>query len=140
MIFSEFKDKLLTVMPGREMLPEDTALSEVIHRALKKIAKQTVPLWLRTSETNSSILRKIDNATYIRFPFHPLSQDDDIDIDEALLDAVAYHVASELEPQKKGAHLNMYDKEITMNNERLIETDLDVCLDMISGSRGSAWV
>jgi len=138
MILSEFMDKMKTVMPERNVFPDNAQMSEYIYRALKRIAKDTVPLRLRTTDLNVSILRKLDDLTYIRFPFQPFNDDDDIDIDEALLDAAAYYVASELEPQKKGHYLNKYDREIMLNNERLIETDLDTCTNM--NEWGTAWV
>jgi len=138
MILSEFMDKMKTVMPERNVFPDNAQMSEYIYRALKRIAKDTVPLRLRTTDLNVSILRKLDDLTYIRFPFQPFNDDDDIDIDEALLDAAAYYVASELEPQKKGHYLNKYDREIMLNNERLIETDLDTCTN--TNEWGTAWV
>ena len=137
MIYSEFKNKLLTMMPGRTILPDDEIVRDATFRALKRVAKETIPLRLRTTSDTSSILRKLGDETMIRMPYEPYADDDDIDTDTALIDAVAYHVCSELEIQRKGHYLGYYDREIILNNERLIETELDICI----GESGSqAWV
>ena len=137
MIYSEFKIKVLSMMPGRTVLPGDEIVRDATFRALKRVAKETIPLRLRTTSNTSSILRKIGEDTLIRMPYEPYADDDDLDTDSALIDAVAYHVCSELEIQRKGHFLGYYDREILLNNERLIETDLDVCV----GEEGSQpWV
>ncbi len=130
MIYSELKDLILFQMPGRyeDDLPPDSVLRLMIHRALKRIAKDTVPLRLVVSDPSQlTIIRKLDDDTYIRFPLPPFRDDDDIDCDEELVEAVAAHVCSELEPQRKGHYLQQYEREIMQNNERLIETELDAC-------------
>jgi len=73
----------------------------------------------------NTIIRKVDDNSYIRTPKMPYREDDDIDIDSELIEAVAHHVCSELEPQRKGHYLQQYEREILQNNERLIETELD---------------
>ena len=130
MVFSELKDLILFQMPGRyeDNLPPDSVLRLMIHRALKRIAKDTVPLRLVVADPSQlTIIRKLDDDTYIRFPLIPFRDDDDIDCDEELVEAVAAHVCSELEPQRKGHYLQQYEREIMQNNERLIETELDAC-------------
>ena len=137
MIYSEFKTKLLTLMPGRTELPPEETVRDATFRALKRVAKETIPLRLRTTSETSSILRKVGEDTLIRMPYEPYADDDDLDTDTALVDAVAYHVCSELEIQRKGHFLGYYDREILLNNERLIETELDLC----DGEEGSQpWV
>ena len=136
MTYGEFKSQVLaTLLPGRSAddLNDpsiDSRIKSAIHRALLRIAKETLPLRLRTESDDVSILRKIDERTRIRVPYEVYSDDDDIDIDTALLNAVGYHVASELEPQRKGHFLQQYEREIIQNNSRLIETDLDWCDDV----------
>ena len=130
MVFSELKDLILFQMPGRykDTLPPDPVLRLMVHRALKRIAKDTVPLRLVVNDPSQiTIIRKLDNETYIRFPLPPFRDDDDIDCDEELAEAVAAHVCSEIEPQRKGHYLQQYEREILQNNERLIETELDIC-------------
>ncbi len=141
MVYSEMKDLILYQMPGRYMdsLPPDAVVRLMIHRALKRIAKETLPLRLVVNSiTSVSILRKLDDETYIRIPLAPYRDDDDIDIDNELLEAVAAHVCSELEPQRKGHYLQQYEREIVQNNERLMETDLDVYWG--ESTRSQPWV
>jgi len=128
MVYSEMKDLIKNQMPGRynTELPPDEVIRLMVHRALKRIAKETVPLRLVVNDASQlTIIRKVDDDTFIRFPIMPFRDDDDIDVDEELVEAVAAHVCSELEPQRKGHFLQQYEREIRQNNERLIETDLN---------------
>ena len=141
MVYSEFKNYLNSIMPGRETanLPPDTVLRTQIFRALKRIAKETVPLKLVVNDNSqNTVIRKLDNDTFIRFPLEVYRDDDDIDIDDELIDAVAAHVASEIEPQRKGHFLQQYEREILLNNTRLIETDLDYFSNV--STRNVSWV
>jgi hypothetical protein len=130
MVFSELKDLILFQMPGRYEtdLPPDSVLRLMVHRALKRIAKETVPLRLVVSDPSQlTVIRKLDDETYVRTPRLPYRDDDDVDIDSELVEAVAHHVCSELEPQRKGHYLQQYEREIVQNNTRLIETELNSC-------------
>jgi hypothetical protein len=133
MVFSEMKDLILLQMPGRyeDELPPDKVVRLMIHRALKRIAKETTPLRLVVSDPSQlTVIRKLDDDTYIRTPRMPYRDDDDIDVDNELMEAVAAHVCSELEPQRKGHYLQQYEREIMQNNERLMETELDACITL----------
>jgi len=141
MVFSELKDLILFQMPGRyeTNLPPDNVLRLMVHRALKRIAKETVPLRLVVSDPSQlTVIRKLDDETYIRTPRLPYRNDDDIDIDSELVEAVAHHVCSELEPQRKGHYLQQYEREIVQNNDRLIETELNSCTAL--SYREQPWV
>ncbi len=134
MTYGEFKQQVLTtLLPGHtvdDIDAEDLRVKSAVHRALLRIAEETIPLRLRTSDTDVSVLRKIDEKTRIRVPYEIYGDDDDIDIDSALVNAVGYHVASELEPQRKGHFLQQYERVIRENNTRLIEADTDICEDV----------
>lgn len=125
MTLDEFRTTLLTTSVGRTILPEDTLLRERIFKGLKLIAKETIPLkLLLTDKTGAPIIRKVDEFLYIRFPKRPTEEDLDLDIDEELVDALAYLVMSDLERAHKKAHMGNYLREIDMNNDRLMETYL----------------
>jgi len=141
MVYSEMKTLILNQMPGRydDELPPDVVVRQMIHRALKRIARETVPLRLCTDDiTSISVMRKLDDETYVRVPIAPYRDDDDIDTDSELMEAVAAHVCSELEPQRKGHYLQQYEREIMQNNERLMETDLDIYYG--ESKRSQPWV
>ena len=136
MTYGEFKDYLISFMPGRTELPDDAILRHIVHRALKRIANETTPLWLIVdSDSSATILRKIDDNTYIRTPIFPYRDDDDVDIDSELTEAVAFYVASEIEPQRKGHYLSNYEREIREDNDGLIESSLSLC-----ENGGAAWL
>ena len=141
MVYSEMKDLILYQMPGRydDELPPDKVVRSMVHRALKRIARETIPLRLTVEDiTSITVVRKIDESTYIRTPIAPYRDDDDIDCDSELMEAIAFYVCSELEPQRKGHYLQQYEREIMQNNERLMETDLDVYNG--ESTRSQPWV
>ena len=125
MTLNEFRTVLLAKSIARTQLPEDVSLKERIFAGLKLIAKETVPLRLVTKEKiGFTILRKLDEDMYIRMPSIPTSEDSEIDIDLALIDALAYYVMAGMERGNANTHMGMYHGEIDMNNDRLTETFL----------------
>jgi hypothetical protein len=133
----EFKTLLLSQTPGRTVLPDETSLIHSIQTAVIQVAHDTLPLRLARIERPTQVLRKIDKEMYIRMPIRAILDTDQIDSDELLMSAVAYFTNSIVEQQKKGTHLNAYEKEIKRNNERLIETELSVC-ESQGGPNGSS--
>ena len=110
---------------GRTKLPEDSKMLEGSFVAMKQVAMDTLPTRLaRTAVTivGERVLRKIDFDTYIKFPKKPDSVDEELEMDEALLDAMAFWVIKGLEPQVENRYYRGYQDEIDMNQERLIET------------------
>lgn len=125
MTLNEFRPLLLAKSLGRTALPPDSDLKQRIFSGLKLIAKETVPLRLVvTSPAGYTILRKLDEEMYIRMPAIPTSEDSELDLDLALIDALAYYVMAGLERGNANTHMGMYHGEIDMNNDRLTETYL----------------
>ena len=131
MTLNEFRPVLLSKSLARLSLPDDSDLKQRIFAGLKLIAKETVPLRLIvTDSTGFTILRKLDkewsdkNGMFIRMPQIPTSEDSEIDIDLALIDALAFYVMAGLERGNANTHMGMYHGEIDMNNDRLTETAL----------------
>lgn len=110
---------------ARVTLPQDTDLKERIFAGMKLIAKETLVLRLVIEDPlGYTILRRTDDNLYIRMPSMPTSEDSELDVDLALIDALAYYVMAGLERGNANTHMGMYHGEIDMNNERLIETYL----------------
>lgn len=127
MIYSDFVTLLLSKSNNRTVLPDEFQLKDKIYSSLKRVAKDTVPLRLViTDGTGQQILRKIDEYSLVRYPFKPLLTTDVIDIDDALLDAVALFTMAGMETQRAKQFMGLYYKEIELNNERLVETNLSV--------------
>ncbi len=125
MTLNEFRPVLLAKSVARTQLPDDANLKERIFAGLKLIAKETVPLRLIIKNTlGFTILRRLDTDMYIRMPSVPTSEDSEIDLDLALIDALAYYVMAGLERGNANTHMGMYHGEIDMNNDRLTETIL----------------
>ena len=139
MTLSEFRPLLLAKSLSRTTLPPDVDLKERIFAGLKLIAKETLPLRLITTDpVGFTILRKLDSewkttvglvtttnaGMYVRMPSIPTSEDTELDMDLALMDALAYYVMAGLERGNANTLMGMYHGEIDMNNDRLIETVL----------------
>jgi len=127
MTLREFKILLLSQTPGRTVTPDETMLINSIQTAVLQVAHDTVPLRLFRRDRPAEVLRRVSDEGYIRYPRRVIMDGDDVDLDEILMDAAAYYTNSIIEQQKKGTHLNAYEKIIQRNNERLIETHLEVC-------------
>jgi len=125
MTLNEFRNVLLGKSIQRTQLPVDSILKEKIFSGMKEIAKITIPLILVIQDrTGYDVLRRIDDNMYIRFPKRPLAEDDELDVDEALVDALAYYVMADLERANRQMHQGSYLREIDYNNDRLTETYL----------------
>ena len=125
MTLKNFRVALLNKSLGRTVLPDDVALKERIFSGLKMIAKETIPLRLLvTGIENNSVIRRVDEELFIRFPEKPTDEELEVDIDEELIDALAFLVMSNLERAHKKQHIGDYLREIDMNNDRLMETYL----------------
>jgi hypothetical protein len=125
MKLADFKLVLIEKSLSRTALPTDDKLEERIFAGLKLIAKETVVLRLIVKETvGYSILKRIDELTYIRMPEKTSADNPEIDTDLALIDALAYYVMAGLERANANTYMGMYHGEIDMNNDRLTETYL----------------
>ena len=128
----DFKKSLLSKTVGRSIAECNTLFEadDFAHRVftgLKRIATDTVVLRLIENDpTTIKIYRKIDSATYIRMPEIPIDDLDEVDTDEALIDALGYFVMAGLERQNANSMMGLYHQEIDTNNTRLMETELDV--------------
>lgn len=112
---------------GRTKLPSEDKMKEGAFAAMKRVAMDTIPTRLtRTTETivGERILRKVDSDTYVKFPSKPSSVDDELEMDEFLIDAMAYYIIKLLEPQREKGHYRDYMGAIDDNNGRLVETML----------------
>lgn len=129
MTMGEFKPLLLSKSVGRTELPPDADLKERIHTALKRIAKDTLPLKLTKNVPTGtlvtfSVIRKIDSNTYVRFPIKPVDDEADMDMDAELMDATALYIMAGLERANARTYMGLYYTEIELNNDRLTETEL----------------
>ena len=125
MTYNEFKQVLLAKSIGRTQLPDDSELKERIFTAMKLIAKETIVLRLvKDTALGYTILRRLDDNMYIKMPEPPTSEDGEIEMDLALIDALAYYIMAGLERGNANLFMGMYHGEIDMNNDRLVETYL----------------
>lgn len=129
MVLAEFKPVLLSKSVARTTLPADAELYERVFSALKRVAFDTIPIRLSkrvlpTTLVTFPVFRKVDDQLYIRLPSKPINDDEDLDIDESLVDAVALYVMAGLERANAKTYMGLYYREIEMNNDRLTETIL----------------
>lgn len=128
MTLEEFGRFMQTKSVGRIEPPDNEQLTERVFTAQKHIARDTVVFEYRVSELSedTTILRRLDEHTWIRFPKKPImGSRGQIDIDDVLLDALALYVMAGLELQRSKVLMAMYWEEIDMHNQRLTETYLE---------------
>lgn len=127
MTLEEFERYLLTHSSGRIVVPANEVMAERVWTGMKRIARDTIPLKLVTNEpAGSTVLRHIDESTYVKKPEKPKSQTAaDLEMDDMLMDALAYYVLAGLEVQRSKMYMGMYWGEIDAFNGTLIEFHLN---------------
>ena len=127
MTIEEFGIFMLTHSSGRTNVPSGEIMSERIWTAMKRISKNAYPLKLTVNEpAGLTIVRKVDESTYIRQPGKPiLGSSKQLDMDDDLMDALAYYVLAGLETQRAKTYMGLYWGEINSFNDTLTETDLN---------------
>jgi len=128
MTLEEFERFMLSKSSGRTITPTSEQMIERVWSGMKKMAFDTTPLLLTVNDPQGyTIIRKIDDQTFIRKPERPMLQTSgDLDIDEMLLDGLAYFVLAGLELQRSKVLMGMYWGEIDSYNDKLSETYLGV--------------
>ena len=122
MTFREFNVLVLSKSSQRKTLVLDDVYIEKVYAAMKRVARDTVSLELLVnSPKGQKILRKVDNDAYIRYPIKAIAEDDTIDMEEALLDAVAYMIMAGMETQRAKVYMGLYYTEIENNDAVQIE-------------------
>jgi hypothetical protein len=98
-------------MSGDKNVPNDDNLKPIILQCLKQVAIKCEPLVLISNNIEDDILQTMENGLFIRVPKAPQSDNDIIDIDETLVYAVSYLVASKI---SKNQTIIKYIKEADM--------------------------
>lgn len=137
MTLEEFGVFMLTHSSGRTNVPSKEILSERVWTAMKKIAKDAYPLKLTVNvPAGLTIIRKVDESTYIRQPNKPiLGSSKQLDLDEELMDALSYYVLAGLETQRAKTYMGLYWGEVNSFNDTLTETDLNTASNEASRFR-----
>ena len=127
MTLEEFGVVLAAKSTQRQPSVIDAVYAEKVYTAMKRVAKDTLPLSLLVnSPVGQRILRKFDTDAYIRYPKKAVKASDDIDMDESLIDAVALMVMAGLETQRAKIYMGLYYTEIENNDKVQIEASLDL--------------
>lgn len=141
MTVANFKLMCLGLSANRDKEDDIPMFIHKINIALEQVAKDTTPIKLLTSNNVfGDVLRRFDEQTYVRFPNTVSVDTDELDIDRALLKAVANLVMSTVETARSGIYMKDYwDTIATYNNSLITEYDLsnDIILqDFESGDAG----
>ncbi len=131
MLYPEMIDLILSKSSGRIDMLDEIKMQNRIFEALKRVAYDTIPLTLLAKVKGSrAIHRRIDSETFILIPYKPEGLSTElIDIDESLMDAVAYYTLAGLETHMSKRFMGLYHTQIELSNARLIETYLATASD-----------
>ena len=126
MTIEEFSSFIQTKSVGRWTSVSNEQLIERVYSASRRIGMDTVPLkWVYEKEIEYTALRRLDEHSWIRVPHKATyGTGEDVDIEEGLVDALAYLVLSGLELQRTKALMHLYYIEIENYNDNLINTHL----------------
>ena len=127
MTLNEFARFINTKSIGRLEAPVNEQLTERVYSALKKLGNDTTPLkWIVYTMDGQDIMRRIDQNTFVRYPKKPIiDSGEQLDIEESLVDALAYYVMAGLEPQRAKVNMGLYWAEIEAHESNLIQTFLE---------------
>lgn len=126
MTLKDFGILLMSKSTQRKSIAIDDVYIEKVYSAIKRVAKDTVPLTLLVnSPIGQRVMRKIDDNAYIRYPKKAINETDIVDVDEALLDAVALYVMAGLETQRAKIYMGLYYTEIENNDAVQIEASIN---------------
>lgn len=102
-------------------------ICDQINLALKEVAnKIIVRTYVVDDAENNEILRQVGKTTFIRKPKKVENEEDEIDIDEELLDAIAYRVLADNEVQKANYYIAMFFNLINTYDYNSIEYRLGI--------------
>ena len=118
---------MLTHSSGRGIVPSGEVMADRVWTGMKRLAKDSYPLKLTYNDPlGQTIIRKVDENTYIKEPKKPiLGTTQNLEMDAGLMDALAYYVLAGLETQKAKVYMGMYWGEVNSYNDTLTETDLN---------------
>jgi hypothetical protein len=108
MKYSDFKIHLGEIMSGDKKVPENKKLKPIILQCLREVAIRCEPLCLLSDNVENDILTVVEDELFIRVPHLSQKDSDKIDMDETLVYAVSYLVASKI---SKNATIVKYTKE-----------------------------
>ncbi len=110
------------LLTGDNKLPEDEeVMLGLVQYALTTTAMKADSLHLMTLSTTANILRLAQGDYTIRVPEVPEDDEDEIDIDEELIFAVARFIASYLSREKGGIHVQAANRIILDYNAKTYE-------------------
>lgn len=82
---------------------DDVMIREIVYDSMRELARICVPMTLVTKDVTDDIIRKIDDVNFIRNPVKPSGEENEIiDIDDLLIDAVVYTACKRISRDRKG--------------------------------------
>lgn len=128
MTFGEFKPFLEDITVGDRKIPNDTTLSILIHQSMKELAIDTKPLTLLSNDIRDEVLFVTEDGFFIRVPNIVKDDSDVLDMDDDLITALAYLVASHFgHSDNYNKYMNFYHRQTNTYNWGRYETSQNLC-------------
>ena len=119
MTYESLKYLVEGLLTGDNTIPSnDAVVLSLLQHALTTTAMKADSLHLMTLSTTSNVLRLAQGDYLIRMPILPEDNEDEIDIDEELIFAVARYMASYISSKKGGIHVQAADRIILDYNSK----------------------
>ncbi len=127
MTFQEFSESLNIVSVGRVGEVENERLLERMWVGMIRLAYDVVSTnWLVTEAKDNNILRRVDANSFIRKPDKPtITEDEQIDIEDNLIQALRLLVMASIEEQRRKTLMHNYYVEIENYTQAKIEIYLE---------------
>ena len=128
MTFGEFKPFLEDIAIGDRKIPNDITLSIFISQSMKRLAVDTKPLTLLSNDIRDEVLFVTKDGYFIRVPNVVKDESDVLDMDDDLILALAYLVASHFgHSDNYNKYMNLYYGQTNIYNWGRYETSQNLC-------------
>jgi hypothetical protein len=130
MTFGEFKPFLEDITVGDRKIPNDTTLVIFLSQSMKRLAVDTKPLTLLSNDISEEVLFITEDGYFIRVPNIVKDDSDVLDMDDDLILALAYLVASHFgHSDNYLKYMNLYYGQTNNYNWGRYETSRNLCFE-----------
>jgi len=133
MTLQQVKDRLKRMIAGQKaVLSDDSFVADIIYDAVLRVCteERVVPVHLLTNNPSLSSHKLLEDGYFVRKPMKTTSDGGTIDIDEELVSAVIYSIASEY--GSKDSFKAQYQHKYNVELDRYVFRNYEATADLIA--------